>query len=93
MIGGGSHKNKVEVALQAGADHVIVDRRGNFAREVLHLTDGQGVDLVCNRSGPVAFDGLITSLSRSGTFCWYGQVLGGQDALDIMALPKSINIG
>ena len=32
-------------------------------------------------------------LRRSGTFCWYGPVLGGPGPLDIMKLPKSIKIG
>jgi NADPH2:quinone reductase len=32
-------------------------------------------------------------LRRSGTFCWYGPVLGGPGPIDIMSLPKSIKIG
>nr|WP_218823291.1 zinc-binding dehydrogenase [Inquilinus limosus] len=35
----------------------------------------------------------LASLRRSGTFCWYGPVLGGPEPLDIMSLPKSIKIG
>ncbi|WP_417625258.1 quinone oxidoreductase family protein, partial [Paremcibacter congregatus] len=93
VIGRVSHENKVAIALQAGADHVIVDNEGNFADEVLHLTNGLGVDVVYDGSGPVTFNGSLASLRRSGTFCWYGPVLGGPDALDIMSLPKSIKIG
>ena len=34
-----------------------------------------------------------STLRRSGTFCWYGPVLGGPGPIDIMKLPKSIKIG
>ena len=93
VIGRVSHESKISVAMAAGADHVIVDRDGNFAEEVLRLTDGVGVDVVYDGSGPVTFDGSLASLRRAGTFCWYGPVLGGPGALDIMSLPKSIKIG
>jgi NADPH2:quinone reductase len=93
VIGRVSHESKVAVARGAGADHVIVDRDGRFADAVLRLTDGVGVDVVYDGSGPVTFDGSLASLRRAGTFCWYGPVLGGPGALDIMSLPKSIKIG
>ena len=35
----------------------------------------------------------LDALRRSGTFCWFGPVLGGPGPIDIMALPKSIKIG
>ena len=37
--------------------------------------------------------GALDSLRRCGTFCWYGPVLGGPDAFDIMNLLRSIKIG
>jgi Zinc-binding dehydrogenase len=43
--------------------------------------------------GPKTFQGSLDSLRRSGTFCWYGPVLGGPGPLDLMSLPKSIKIG
>jgi NADPH2:quinone reductase len=47
------------------------------------------------RSSAIAatFQGSLDVLRRSGTFCWYGPVLGGSGPLDIMSLPKSIKIG
>jgi NADPH2:quinone reductase len=93
VIGRVSSADKAAVAREAGADHVIVDTEGHFADEVLRLTSGEGVHVVYDGSGPATFAGSLASLRRSGTFCWYGPVLGGPGPLDIMSLPKSIKIG
>ncbi|KQY23727.1 quinone oxidoreductase family protein [Rhizobium sp. Root482] len=93
VIGRVSSEDKVAIAKQAGAEHVIVDRRGDFAQQVLSLTNDRGVDVVYDGSGPTTFQGSLDSLRRSGTFCWYGPVLGGPGLLDIMSLPRSIKIG
>lgn len=93
VIGRVSSEDKVAIAKQAGAEHVIVDREGDFAQQVMQLTDDRGVDVVYDGSGPTTFQGSLDSLRRSGTFCWYGPVLGGPGLMDIMSLPKSIKIG
>lgn len=72
---------------------MIVDSQGNFAEEVLRLTGGEGVHVVYDGSGPKTFQGSLDSLRISGTFCWYGPVLGAPAPLDLMSLPKSIKIG
>ncbi len=88
-----SSESKVAIAKEAGADHVIVDSEGNFAAEAVRLSGGEGVHVVYDGSGPTTFQGSLDALRRSGTFCWYGPVLGGPGALDIMSLPKSIKLG
>jgi NADPH:quinone reductase len=93
VIGRVSNQDKVAVAKDAGADHVIVDTEGQFAREAIRLTGGEGVHVVYDGSGPVTFQASLESLRRCGTFCWYGPVLGGPGSLDIMSLPRSIKIG
>ena len=93
VIGRVSSDEKVAAATEAGADHVIVDAEGRFAEEALRLTDGEGVHVVYDGSGPKTFQGSLDVLRRSGVFCWYGPVLGGPGPLDIMSLPKSIKIG
>ncbi|MDG4884743.1 quinone oxidoreductase [Mesorhizobium sp. WSM4884] len=93
VIGRVSAAEKVAIAKEAGADHVIVDTKGQFAQDVLRLSGGDGVHVVYDGSGPKTFQGSLDSLRRSGTFCWYGPVLGGPGPLDIMSLPKSIKIG
>jgi NADPH2:quinone reductase len=93
VIGRVSSQDKAAVAKAAGADHVIVDTEGEFSEEVLRFTGGEGVHVVYDGSGPTTFQGSLDSLRRSGTFCWYGPVLGGPGPLDIMSLPKSVKIG
>jgi NADPH2:quinone reductase len=93
VIGRVSSDEKVAAAKAAGADHMIVDAGGWFAEEALRLTNGEGVHVVYDGSGPKTFQGSLDVLRRSGTLCWYGPVLGGPGPLDIMSLPKSIKIG
>ena len=93
VIGRVSSERKAELALEAGADHVIVDTAGDFAEEARRLTYGEGVHVVYDGSGPTTFQGSLDVLRRSGTFCWYGPVLGGPDPINIGSLPKSIKIG
>jgi NADPH2:quinone reductase len=93
VIGRVSSEEKVAAAKEAGADHVIVDAEGRFAEPALRLTNGEGVHVVYDGSGPATFQGSLDVLRRSGTFCWYGPVLGGPGPVDIMSLPKSIKIG
>lgn len=93
VIGRVSSDDKVAAAKEAGADHVIVDAEGRFAEEAIRLTNGEGVHVVYDGSGPKTFQGSLDVLRRSGVFCWYGPVLGGPGSLDIMSLPKSIKIG
>jgi NADPH2:quinone reductase len=93
VIGRVSSSEKATIATNAGADYVIVDRGGNFAEEAIRFSDGRGVDVVYDGSGPSTFQGSLKALRRSGTFCWYGPVLGGPAPLDITSLPKSIKLG
>ena len=93
VIGRVSSEEKVAAAKEAGADHVIVDTEGRFAEQALRLTQGEGVHVVYDGSGPTTFQGSLDVLHRSGTFCWYGPILGGPGPLEIMNLPKSIKIG
>ena len=93
VIGRVSSADKVAAARAAGADHVIVDAEGKFVEEARSLSGGEGVHVVFDGSGPSTFQGSMDVLRRSGTFCWYGPVLGGPGPLDIMSLPKSIKLG
>jgi NADPH2:quinone reductase len=93
VIGRVSSADKVSAAKRAGADHVIVDADGRFAPQVLALTGGEGVNVVFDGSGPATFQGSLDVLRRTGTFCWYGPVLGGPGPIDIMSLPRSIKLG
>lgn len=93
VIGRVSSEAKVAAAKAAGADHVIVDADGAFAEEAVRLSGGEGVHVVFDGSGPATFEGSLAALRRSGTFCWYGPVLGSKTTIPVMSLPKSIKLG
>ena len=93
VIGRVSSAAKAELAVEAGADHLIVDTASHFAEEAMRVTNGEGVHVVYDGSGPTTFQGSLDVLRRCGTFCWYGPVLGGPGPIDIARLPKSIKIG
>lgn len=93
VIGRVSHAGKVDAARDAGAEHVIVEAEGQFADTVLRLTAGDGVHVVYDGGGPKTFADSLASLRRSGTFCWFGPVLGTPGTLDLLQLPRSIKIG
>jgi NADPH2:quinone reductase len=68
VIGTVGSASKVAIAIEAGADHVIVGRDADFAREVAVITDGRGVD--------VAYDGVggTTLLKTFDCVCPFGVV-------------------
>lgn len=93
VIGRVSSPEKVAVAKAAGVDDIIVDNTGNFAKRVLELTQGRGVDVVFDGSGAETFEDSLASLKNGGTLCWYGTALDGLRQIDLVALPRSVKIG
>jgi NADPH2:quinone reductase len=93
VIGRVSREEKVRAVRSAGAEEVIVDAGGGFAEQVRALTNGAGVDVVYDGSGPATYQASLDSLRTCGTFCWYGAVLGSPGPIDLMQLPRSIKIG
>ncbi len=70
-------QTKVEAIRQAGAHHVIVTPRGaDFSRDLLKLTDGEGVDVVIDNVGSVLFQPTRKSLAMSGRWVFVGQLTG-----------------
>jgi NADPH:quinone reductase len=83
-----STEGNAQIARGAGADHVIVESGGNFAKEVLQLTSGEGVQVVYDGSGAVTFDDSLASLRRHGVLTYYGPVLGSPKPIDIATLRR-----
>ena len=75
VIGRVSSEEKVAVAREVGADHVIVDIEGAFAEEAVRLSGGEGVHVVYDGSGPKTFQCLLDLLRATGRSagtapCW-----------------------
>ena len=59
-----STEEKAELSKQAGADHVILYTKDDFAEEVKKATDGEGVRAVYDGVGKTTFHQSIASLGR-----------------------------
>jgi NADPH2:quinone reductase len=75
VIGTVGSASKAAIAKAAGADHVIVGRDADFAREVAALTDGRGADVAYDGVGGTTlqktFDcvrpfGVVASIGQAG---------------------------
>jgi len=71
-----STADKAALARAAGAAEVIRYDREDVAREVSHLTEGAGVDVVYDGVGRATFEGSIDSLRPRGMFVLYGASSG-----------------
>ena len=77
-----STDEKAALARQAGADHVIIYTRQDFAAATLAATDGAGVRMVLDAVGADTFGPGLRVLSRRGYMVLYGQASGPVSAVD-----------
>ena len=79
---------KVELALRAGADHVISYDREEIPAEVKRLNDGRGVDVVYDSVGKNTFEASLASLRPRGLLVLFGQASGPVPPLDLQRLNQ-----
>jgi NADPH2:quinone reductase len=89
VIGLVSREEKVPVAKEAGADHVLVSSGGGFEEDVLALTNGEGAHVVYDGGGSSTFFSSLNSLRYHGTMAYYGPFMG-LPSMTPMDLPKSV---
>lgn len=76
VIGTVGSEQKKEIALEAGADHVICYENENFAQKVNELTNGEGVNIILDSiAGRVTEDGL-NCLAPFGRLVMFGNSSG-----------------
>jgi NADPH:quinone reductase len=86
IIGTASSDEKLQLARQAGADHVINYTTQDFEAEVKTLTEGKGVDVVYDSVGKTTFDKSLNSLRPRGYLVLFGQSSGPVPPLDPQVL-------
>jgi NADPH:quinone reductase len=86
MIGTVSTPAKRDLALEAGADHVILYEETDFEQEVQKLTDGRGVHVVYDSVGRTTFDRSLRCLRPRGMLVLFGQSSGPVPPVDPGAL-------
>ncbi|MDQ0826457.1 NADPH2:quinone reductase [Arthrobacter sp. B2I5] len=82
-----STDEKEQLALEAGADHVL--RYDGFAERVRDITGGTGVDVVYDGVGKDTFDGSLAALRVRGMLVLFGAASGPVPPFD----PQRLNAG
>jgi NADPH:quinone reductase len=93
VIGTVSSDAKIPIARQYGADQVINYETQDFAKEVMRLTDGKGVDLNLDAVGKPTFEKGLECAAPFGHIILYGRAGGPPDKLDVNRLfPKALKV-
>lgn len=92
VIGTVSTREKAELALNAGADHVIQYIEQDFEAEVKRITGGEGVHVVYESVGKATFDKSMDCLRPRGYMVLYGQSSGPVGPLDPQVLNQKGSI-
>ncbi len=88
VIGTAGSKDKIELALAHGYDHVIDYRNEDFVARVKELTGGKGVDVVYDSVGKDTFPGSLDCLKPRGLWVSFGNASGPVDAFNIGLLAQ-----
>ncbi len=71
-----STPEKIQKALELGADHSINYKTEDLAERVREITEGRGVDLIVDSTGALFFEAAYASLGRGGRFGTCGVTSG-----------------
>ncbi len=93
VIGTVSTEEKARIARDAGADHVILYTKQDFAIETRRLTKGRGADLIIDGVGKSTFKGDMDTVAIRGQIIMFGTTSGPADPISPNALMgRSISI-
>jgi NADPH2:quinone reductase len=79
---------KAELAKANGLDHAVLYTEGDFATEVLNLTDGQGVDYAIDGIGGDTLMRTLTTVKPFGLVASIGQTAGTVAPIDPKVLTN-----
>jgi NADPH:quinone reductase len=86
VIGTVGSSAKAEIARQAGAQHVIVGRNADFAKEVAELTSKRGVDVAYDGVGGTTLLKTFGCVRPFGIVVSIGQTAGPIPPVDVLEL-------
>ena len=92
VIGTVSTEEKAKLALEAGADEVILYTKVDFEAEVKQLTGGKGVDVVYDGVGKDTFEKNLNVLKPRGMLVLYGASSGPVPPVDPITLSQKGSI-
>ena len=79
---------KLQIASDNGADHLINYADADWADQVRDITDGEGVEVVYDGVGKDTFDGSMKSLAKRGHLVLYGGASGPVPPVDPLTLMR-----
>lgn len=93
VIGTSRTADKIERATEFGLEHGLVAEHGNFADEVLELTNNEGVDVVLDFVGAGYFEQNLKCLKTKGRMMFVGTMSGSKVEFDIgIAMRKRLTL-
>lgn len=87
VIGTVGSDDKVSIAKQAGADHVINYQKESFDSTVNHLTNQKGIDIILDSYAGEMFEKGFNCLARFGRMVTFGNAMdsaGGKVSTDML---------
>jgi NADPH2:quinone reductase len=88
VIGTAGSEEKARLAREAGADHVILYNKEDFAVETKRLTDNKGVHVVYDGVGKTTFDHDLDVLRPRGYLVLFGGASGAVPPFDLIKLSQ-----
>jgi NADPH2:quinone reductase len=93
VIGTVGTDEKAAAAREAGADHVIIYTRQDFAAETKRMTGGRGAELILDGVGKSTFPGDLEAVAVRGHVVVYGAASGPADpVVPNNLMTKSISL-
>ena len=93
VIGTVSTEDKARIASEAGADHVILYTKQDFAAETKRITEGRGAQLVLDGVAKSTFKGSLEAAATFGHVVIFGAASGAADPIVPNSLmPKSLTV-
>jgi len=83
-----STQAKADLAIEAGADAIVIYSRHDFEPEVRRLADGRGVDVVYESVGQATFTKSMICLRPRGMMVSFGQSSGAVPPIDPLVLGQ-----
>ncbi len=92
VIGTTSTEEKAALARGAGADDIILYTERDFEADVLHLTAGQGVEVVYDSVAKATWEKSINCLKPRGYMVFFGNASGPVPPIDPLLLSQQGSI-
>jgi NADPH2:quinone reductase len=85
-------EEKAEIAKKLGADHTILYREVDFQKELMRITENQGVNVVYDSVGKDTIDRSIRCLQKRGLCVMFGASSGQVAGIAPLALAEAGSI-